>query len=61
MALEVPINQIDPTDDRITRIVCYGCLQRVYVEKGSDCDIYNRCSRCTNELDKRIQESRNDT
>ena len=61
MALGIPKDQIDTTDERIVSIVCYGCLNRLWVEKGSDCHVYNRCTSCANELDRKIQVSRNDS
>lgn len=37
---------IDPTDERITEVMCYGCFTMIWVEKGSDCHKNNKCTSC---------------
>lgn len=46
MALQVPDWQIDETDPRIKEIICRSCFGRLFVEIGSDCDTYSKCTRC---------------
>lgn len=41
---------IDPTDTRIKQIFCQGCFCQVWVEKGSDCDSYSRCTKCVDHI-----------
>lgn len=41
---------IDPTDERIKQIVCRGCFCLVWIEKGSQCDSYTRCTQCIDRL-----------
>lgn len=61
MSLNVPRSQIDSTDERIKQILCLGCRQLLYVEKGSDCDVYGRCTACCMQVDNFIQRTRNDS
>lgn len=41
---------IDPTDNRIKKIICVGCFSIVWVEKGSQCETYLRCTTCCDGL-----------
>jgi len=60
MAIRSP-GMIDLTDERIKQILCLGCHHLIWVEKGSDCALYGRCTTCCNKVDILIQATRNDS
>jgi len=54
MALRVPSSQIDESDERIQSIICKGCFQMLFVEKGSYCDLLQRCTHCAIVFDQKM-------
>lgn len=54
MALKIPQEQIDSTDERIVQIVCRVCHGLLWVEKGSDCHCYSRCTACVPLLERSL-------
>ena len=60
MAIQSSIKTIQPSEN-ITEIMCIDCRVKIWVVKDSDCDVYTRCTRCCDILDRMIQRSRNDS